>query len=145
MPEHSPHWREYRNHREILTKRELAILQVGWLARSPYEWSHHVKIGHDFGVSDADIQALIDDTAGAVTSLGAVERCVLRAARGNSRGDNPGHAGEADWGTARQRAACWLRLLDVLAKKATLEACEGKPSLAAMSGRRSLCPPAGEC
>ena len=23
--------------------RELAILQVGWLARSPYEWSHHVK------------------------------------------------------------------------------------------------------
>ena len=32
--------------------RELAILQVGWLARSPYEWSHHVKLGHDFGVSD---------------------------------------------------------------------------------------------
>ena len=28
--------------------RELAILQVGWLARSPYEWSHHVKLGHDF-------------------------------------------------------------------------------------------------
>ena len=32
--------------------RELAILQVGWLARSPYEWSHHVKLGHDFGVTD---------------------------------------------------------------------------------------------
>ena len=61
--------------------RELAILQVGWLARSPYEWSHHVKIGHDFGVSEADIQALIDDTAGKPTPLGAVERCVLRAAR----------------------------------------------------------------
>ena len=61
--------------------RELAILQVGWLARSPYEWSHHVKIGHDFGVSDGDIQALIDDTAGKATSLGAVERCVLLAAR----------------------------------------------------------------
>ena len=61
--------------------RELAILQVGWLARSPYEWSHHVKIGYDFGVSDADIQALIDDTAGKATSFGAVERCVLRAAR----------------------------------------------------------------
>src|SRR5215469_601995 len=41
--------------------RELAILQVGWLARSPYEWSHHVKLGHDFGVSDDDIRALIDD------------------------------------------------------------------------------------
>ena len=61
--------------------RELAILQVGWLARSPYEWSHHVKIGHDFGVSDADIQALIDDTAGRATPLGPVERSVLLAAR----------------------------------------------------------------
>jgi alkylhydroperoxidase family enzyme len=29
--------------------RELAILQVGYLARAPYEWSHHVKIGRDFG------------------------------------------------------------------------------------------------
>ena len=49
--------------------RELAILQVGWLARSPYEWSHHVKLGHDFGVSDEDVRALIDDTAGKPTSL----------------------------------------------------------------------------
>jgi NitT/TauT family transport system ATP-binding protein len=24
------------------------------VARSPYEWSHHVKIGHDFGVTDDD-------------------------------------------------------------------------------------------
>jgi len=61
--------------------RELAILQVGWLARSPYEWSHHVKIGHDFAVTDADIQALIDDTAGKPSGLGTVERSVLRAAR----------------------------------------------------------------
>jgi alkylhydroperoxidase family enzyme len=61
--------------------RELAILQVGWLARSPYEWSHHVKIGHDFGVSDADIQALIDDTAGKPTSLDTLTLDVLRAAR----------------------------------------------------------------
>ncbi len=61
--------------------RELAILQVGWLARSPYEWSHHVKIGHDFGVSDADVQALIDDTAGKPASLDALTRDVLRAAR----------------------------------------------------------------
>jgi alkylhydroperoxidase family enzyme len=59
----------------------LAILQVGWLARSPYEWSHHVKIGHDFGVSDADIQALIDDTAGKPTSLDGLTLDVLRSAR----------------------------------------------------------------
>ncbi|HEY8289452.1 MAG TPA: carboxymuconolactone decarboxylase family protein [Acetobacteraceae bacterium] len=61
--------------------RELAILQVGWLARSPYEWSHHVKLGHDFGVSDADIQALIDESAGKATTLDNLTRTVLTAAR----------------------------------------------------------------
>ena len=61
--------------------RELAILQVGWLARSPYEWSHHVKIGHDFGVTDDDIQALIDDTAGKSVKLDPLARSVLLAAR----------------------------------------------------------------
>jgi alkylhydroperoxidase family enzyme len=61
--------------------RELAILQVGWLARSPYEWSHHVKIGHDFGVTDDDIRALIDDTAGKPATLDALTKTVLLAAR----------------------------------------------------------------
>ncbi len=61
--------------------RELAILQVGWLARSPYEWSHHVKIGRDFGVTDDDIKALIDDTAGKPTKLDAMAKTVLLAAR----------------------------------------------------------------
>ncbi|HXT81087.1 MAG TPA: carboxymuconolactone decarboxylase family protein [Acetobacteraceae bacterium] len=61
--------------------RELAILQVGWLARSPYEWSHHVKLGHDFGVSDADIQALIDETAGNATTLDSLTKAVLAGAR----------------------------------------------------------------
>jgi alkylhydroperoxidase family enzyme len=61
--------------------RELAILQVGWLARSPYEWSHHVKIGNDFGVTDEDIQALIDDTADKPASLDTMSKLVLVAAR----------------------------------------------------------------
>src|SRR3954462_516128 len=61
--------------------RELAILQVGWLARSPYEWSHHIKIAHDFGVSDEDIHALIDDTAGKPTHLDELTKAVLRGAR----------------------------------------------------------------
>jgi alkylhydroperoxidase family enzyme len=56
--------------------RELAILEVGWLARAPYEWSHHIKIGYDFGVTDADIQALIAGTA-----LDAPAQTVLLAAR----------------------------------------------------------------
>lgn len=61
--------------------RELAILQVGWLARAPYEWSHHIKIGREFGVSDADIRALIAESRGEATSLDEPARLVLRAAR----------------------------------------------------------------
>lgn len=61
--------------------RELAILQVGWLARSPFEWSHHVKLGMDFGVTREDIQGLIAETAGEPNHLGPLEKKVLRAAR----------------------------------------------------------------
>lgn len=61
--------------------RELAILQVGWLARSPYEWSHHVKIGYDFGVSDEDIEGLKAETAGKPSQLDDMAKLVLKAAR----------------------------------------------------------------
>ena len=61
--------------------RELAILQVGWQAKAEYEWSHHVKIGRDFGVSDDDIRALIAESAGEVSDLPALDKAVLRAAR----------------------------------------------------------------
>lgn len=61
--------------------REMAILQVGWVARSPYEWSHHVKIGMGFGVTKDDIRAIIADTEGKPTALGELDLLVLRAAR----------------------------------------------------------------
>jgi alkylhydroperoxidase family enzyme len=61
--------------------RELAILQVGWLARSPYEWSHHVKIGYDFGVSPDDIRGLIDETDGKASKLDPMAKLVCKAAR----------------------------------------------------------------
>lgn len=61
--------------------RELAILQVGYLTRSPYEYSHHVKLGREFGVLDADIQAIAEETAGTTTKLDPLARLVLRAAR----------------------------------------------------------------
>ena len=66
--------------------REMAILQVGWLAKSPYEWSHHVKIGRGFGVSDTDIAAIAKETAGERTSLDAQAKAVLRAAREMTNG-----------------------------------------------------------
>lgn len=61
--------------------RELAILQVGYLARSPYEFSHHIKIGRDFGVSDEDIRGLIEESHGRPSALEPLARAVCRAAR----------------------------------------------------------------
>jgi alkylhydroperoxidase family enzyme len=61
--------------------RELAIIQVGYVTRSPYEFSHHVKIGQDFGVTDADLRGLVADTQGRANALGEQERAVLRATR----------------------------------------------------------------
>lgn len=61
--------------------RELAILQVGWLAKSPYEWSHHVKIGKDFGLNDAEIEAVKLESAGEASDLPDLAKRVLKAAR----------------------------------------------------------------
>ncbi len=61
--------------------REMAILQVGYLTRSPYEYSHHVKIGREFGVHDEDIHAIVAETNGEPTNLTPLERAVLQAAR----------------------------------------------------------------
>jgi alkylhydroperoxidase family enzyme len=67
--------------------REMAILQVGYVARSAYEYSHHVKIGREFGVSDDDIRAIEADTQGKPNALSAVARATLRAARELTQGD----------------------------------------------------------
>jgi alkylhydroperoxidase family enzyme len=61
--------------------RELAILQVGYATRSPYEYSHHVKIGREFGCSDDDIRAVALETAGKPSKLEPLAKTVLRAAR----------------------------------------------------------------
>ena len=60
---------------------ELAILQVGWLAKAPYEFAHHVEFGRKNGVTDADIRAIADETEGKPTHLDPLSRSVLRAAR----------------------------------------------------------------
>jgi alkylhydroperoxidase family enzyme len=61
--------------------REMAILQVGYVTKSPYEYSHHIKIGREFGVTNEDIRAIELDTQGQPTGLSTLERAVLRAAR----------------------------------------------------------------
>ena len=66
--------------------RELAILQVGWLERSEYEFTHHVKIGREFGVTDADIEAMMNETEGRPSTLEPLARAVLRGAREMAHG-----------------------------------------------------------
>jgi len=62
--------------------REMAILQVGYLARSRYEWSHHLQLAlQDFGVSEDDVRAIIAESAGRDSGLPALDRAALRLAR----------------------------------------------------------------
>ena len=56
-------WMPFANH--VLFKsalppreREMAILRVGWLCRSGYEFHQHTRIGKDCGLSDAEIERL---------------------------------------------------------------------------------------
>ena len=53
-------WLPFANH--ILNKstlmpreREMAILRIGWLCRSEYEWGQHVEIGKRAGLGEAEI------------------------------------------------------------------------------------------
>jgi alkylhydroperoxidase family enzyme len=61
--------------------RELAILQVGWMEKSEYEFTHHVKIGKEFGVTDEDIQNLFLETEGKTSKLEPLARAILKGAR----------------------------------------------------------------
>jgi alkylhydroperoxidase family enzyme len=61
--------------------RELAILQVGWMERSEYEFTHHVKIGREFGVTDEDIAGLIAESEGRPSGLEPLAKAILKGAR----------------------------------------------------------------
>jgi 4-carboxymuconolactone decarboxylase len=56
-------WMPFANH--VLFKsslppreREMAILRIGWLCRSGYEFHQHTRIGREAGLSDAEIERL---------------------------------------------------------------------------------------
>src|SRR5262249_30412094 len=65
--------------------RELAILQVGWLEKSEYEFTHHVKIGKEFGVTDEDIRGLMAESEGKPSRLEPLAKGILRGAREMAR------------------------------------------------------------
>jgi len=61
--------------------RELAILQISYITRSEWEFSHHVRIGREVGLADDEIRAVAAETDGRETMLDPLSRTVLRAAR----------------------------------------------------------------
>src|ERR1700716_4681292 len=61
--------------------REIAILQVGWMEKSEYEFTHHVKIGKDFGVTDDDIVGMMAETEGKPSKLEPLSMAILNGPR----------------------------------------------------------------
>ncbi|SDO52611.1 carboxymuconolactone decarboxylase family protein [Afipia sp. GAS231] len=61
--------------------RELAILQVGYVTKSAYEYAHHCALSLDCGATEADILSVADETAGKPTHFDPLTKAVLCAAR----------------------------------------------------------------
>ena len=95
--------------------RELAILQVSYLTRSAWGYSHHVRIGREVGLSNDEIRAVADETDGRPTSLDPLAKAVLRAAREmTARSGGFGRDLCRAPAGARQRAADRSRCDDIL-------------------------------
>jgi alkylhydroperoxidase family enzyme len=58
--------------------RELLIIRIGVLCRSEYEWAAHAPAGRRTGMSDADIQRLVDGP-GSAAGGDPIEMSLLRA------------------------------------------------------------------
>jgi len=74
-------WNVFGNH--VLVKstlppreREILILRIGWLCRSEYEWAAHAPAGRRLGMTDADIQRIVD---GSGAGGDPIETVLLRA------------------------------------------------------------------
>ena len=57
--------------------RELAILRVAWRTRSGYEWNQHRRMGADEGLTEAQLDALVEGPSSTVWT--STERAVLTA------------------------------------------------------------------
>lgn len=57
-------------------ERELAVLRVALLCGAPFEWSEHVDIGRRFGVTDEEIERVVEGSS--AEGWGEHDRAVLR-------------------------------------------------------------------
>ncbi len=80
-PDLAKRWLVFSNH--VLFKstlppreRELAILRIGWLCQSEYEWAQHKIIGSDAGLEAGEIEKIKDGPQGEWSQLDSL---VLKA------------------------------------------------------------------
>lgn len=76
--------------------RELAILTVGYVTRSPYEWAQHCKLALDFGATENDLDRLIAELEGRDTDFGAIEKAIIHGAAEMTRDTR---MSDANWNT----------------------------------------------
>lgn len=76
-------WTVFASH--VLTKstlparqRELAILRIGHLCRSGYEWAQHARIGKGIGLTDEEIERIKEGPE--APGWSGVDRAILQAA-----------------------------------------------------------------
>lgn len=67
--------------------RELALLQVGHVTKSAYEFTHHVKVALAAGLTPQQIAAIPDANAGRPTHFSPIELAVLKVAAAVTAGD----------------------------------------------------------
>ncbi len=93
--------------------RELAIVQIGYITGTRYEYFHHVEIGLENGLTAADIHAVARAKAGDDGHFSALERAVLSAARELATGTTLNDATYAELADALS-AQCLVDLLVVI-------------------------------
>lgn len=97
--------------------RELVVLRLAWVLRSEYEWGQHVPVARECGLSEQDIDRIIEgpDAAG----WSAFDAAALRATDGLLA---DGHVDDASWATlaARLDDAAMLDLVFTVGGYATV-------------------------
>ena len=90
-------WSPFGNH--VLYKstlsprdREIAILRIGWLCRSGYEFAQHIRVGKNAGLTDAEIERI--KVGADAPGWSELEQLILRAAD-ELHGDS--FIGDATW------------------------------------------------
>ena len=88
--------------------REMLILRIGWLSKSEYEWSQHVVIGKSVGLTDRDVEHIVDGPS--ASDLSDNDRLLLQA---TDELHSDAHISDATW-TALSRIYTTEQMMDLV-------------------------------